>query len=48
VKTHYDMLGGEAALWRIVGSFYDLMDETPDFRAFRKLHPADFMRNTAD
>ena len=26
---------------RLVESFYDLMDETPEFHAVRKLHPAD-------
>ena len=41
MKTHYDTLGGEVAVRRLVDSFYDLMDETPEFHAVRKLHPAD-------
>ena len=37
----YDLLGGEAAVRRLVDRFYDLIDETPEFYVVRKLHPAD-------
>src|SRR5687768_17629137 len=37
----YDILGGEAAVRRLVDRFYDLMDETPEYYVIRKLHPQD-------
>ena len=37
----YELLGGEAAVRKLVDRFYDLMDETPEFYVVRKLHPAD-------
>jgi hemoglobin len=37
----YDILGGEAAVHRVVDRFYDLMDETPEYYVIRKLHPQD-------
>ena len=37
----YDLLGGEAAVRKLVDRFYDLMDEVPEFFVVRKLHPAD-------
>ncbi|HEX2828319.1 MAG TPA: group II truncated hemoglobin [Burkholderiales bacterium] len=37
----YDLLGGEAAVRKLVDRFYDLMDEVPEFYVVRKLHPAD-------
>jgi hemoglobin len=37
----YDLLGGEAAVRKLVDRFYDLMDETPEYYVVRKLHPAD-------
>ena len=35
----YKLMGGEIALRRLVDSFYDLMDEDPDYIGIRKLHP---------
>ena len=37
----YELLGGEAAVRKLVDRFYDLMDETPEYYIVRKLHPAD-------
>jgi hemoglobin len=39
--TPYDRLGGEAGVRRLVGRFYDLMDELPEARPIREMHPAD-------
>lgn len=41
MKTHYDMLGGEAGIRRLVDRFYDLMDELPEAWELRKIHPQD-------
>lgn len=41
MQTHYERIGGEAAVRRLVDQFYDLMDEDPDYYGVRKLHPAD-------
>ena len=40
-KTPYELLGGEAALRRLVDRFYALMDSEPEFYGVRKLHPVD-------
>jgi hemoglobin len=40
-QTPYDMIGGEAAVRRLIDRFYDLMDETPEYYVVRKLHPHD-------
>ncbi len=40
-NPHYDSLGGDEAVRRLVDRFYDLMDEDPDYYGIRKLHPAD-------
>jgi hemoglobin len=37
----YAILGGEAAVRRLVDRFYDLMDEAPELYVIRKLHPQD-------
>lgn len=37
----YELLGGEAAVRRLVDRFYDLMDESPELYVIRKLHPQD-------
>ncbi len=37
--TPYELMGGDPAVRRLVGRFYDLMDEDPDFYGIRKLHP---------
>ncbi|MCA3060006.1 MAG: group II truncated hemoglobin, partial [Rhodocyclaceae bacterium] len=39
-QSPYLLLGGEAAVRRLVDAFYDQMDEDPDFFGIRKLHPA--------
>jgi hemoglobin len=41
MNTHYQRLGGQDAVRRLVDRFYDLMDEDPDYYGIRKLHPAD-------
>lgn len=41
MNTHYERLGGSAAIRRLVDRFYDLMDEDPDYYGIRKLHPED-------
>ncbi len=37
--TPYAMLGGEKTVRLLVDTFYDQMDEDPDFFGIRKLHP---------
>ncbi len=37
--TPYDLIGGEDQVQKLVGRFYDFMDEDPDFFQIRKLHP---------
>jgi len=38
-QSHYDLLGGETAVRKLVDRFYDLMDSQPDAAAIRALHP---------
>ena len=38
--TPYELLGGASKVNELVDRFYDLMDETPEYYAIRKLHPA--------
>ena len=40
-NPHYDAIGGEAAVRRLVERFYQLMEELPQARDVRGLHPAD-------
>lgn len=40
-NPHYQQLGGEAAVRRLVDRFYALMDQLPEARAIRAMHPAD-------
>lgn len=40
-NPHYHQLGGAAALQRLVERFYALMDQLPQARAIRAMHPAD-------
>jgi hemoglobin len=40
-ETPYQLLGGDAALRRLVDRFYDLMDTVPEYYGIRKLHPQD-------
>ena len=37
----YDLLGGEVGVRALVDRFYDLMDDLPEAREIRQLHPAD-------
>lgn len=39
-RTHYDQLGGEAGIRRLVDRFYDLMDTAPEAAHVRALHAA--------
>ena len=36
--SHYDRLGGEPAVRKLVDRFYDLMDEREDVKPLRALH----------
>ncbi len=36
--THYDLLGGDAGVRRLVDRFYDLMDTAPEAATIRALH----------
>ena len=36
---HYERIGGEAAVRRLVDRFYDLMDTLPEATALRAIHP---------
>lgn len=37
--TPYELIGGEQKVVALVDRFYDLMDESPEYFAIRKLHP---------
>jgi len=37
-SSHYDLIGGERAVRRLVDRFYDLMDKDEEVRSLRKLH----------
>ncbi len=37
----YDLVGGEAAVQRLVNRFYDYMDELPEARRLRDIHAPD-------
>ena len=40
-QTPYELLGGEAALKRLVDRFYALMDSEAAYQGIRRLHPRD-------
>jgi len=40
-NPHYLMAGGEQGMRKLVDRFYQLMDELPEAREIRALHPAD-------
>lgn len=40
-NPHYQLIGGEDGIQRLVSRFYALMDELPEARTIRALHPAD-------
>lgn len=41
VVTHFDRLGGEEGVRRLVDRFYDLMDFEEAYRGIRAIHPPD-------
>jgi hemoglobin len=40
MSDHYDLLGGDAGIRRLVDRFYDLMDTAPEAAHVRALHAA--------
>lgn len=40
MKTHYELIGGDAGVRRLVDRFYDLMDTAPEAQHVRALHAA--------
>lgn len=40
-NPHYNLIGGEETIRRLVERFYQLMDELPEAYGIRKLHAAD-------
>ncbi len=40
-NPHYRLIGGEPAVRRLAERFYTLMDELPEARSVRALHPPD-------
>ncbi len=40
-NPHYQRIGGEEGIRRLVERFYELMDTLPEAYGIRKLHPAD-------
>ncbi|WP_454720223.1 MULTISPECIES: group II truncated hemoglobin [Cupriavidus] len=45
--THYERLGGEPAIARLVEAFYRHMDTRPDARGIRAMHEPDLSRTRA-
>jgi hemoglobin len=43
--THYEQLGGDAGIRRLVDRFYDLMDTAPEAVNVRALHAASLKRS---
>lgn len=39
-RTHYELLGGEEGIRRLVDRFYDIMDAEPEAATIRALHAA--------
>ena len=38
MQTHYERIGGEETVRKLVDRFYDLMDQQQDFQGIRELH----------
>jgi hemoglobin len=38
MQTHYERIGGEEGVRKLVDRFYDLMDQQQDFQGIRDLH----------
>lgn len=41
MPSHFERLGGEDVIRKLVDQFYDLMDSIPEYYGIRKLHPED-------
>ena len=41
MQTHYERVGGEEGIRRLVERFYEIMDTEPEAYGIRKLHPQD-------
>lgn len=41
MPSHFERLGGEEVIRKLVDHFYDLMDSVPEYYGIRKLHPQD-------
>ena len=41
MQSHYDRLGGEVVVRKLVDQFYDRMECQPEYNDIRKLHPED-------
>lgn len=41
LTSHFQLIGGQAAIDRLVDLFYDRMDTLPEARTIRAMHPAD-------
>ena len=39
--NHYELMGGDAGVRKLVNRFYEIMDESPEAWEIRKLHPQD-------
>jgi hemoglobin len=39
--SHYDLMGGDEGVRKLVDRFYQIMDESPEAWEIRKLHPDD-------
>ncbi len=46
-NPHFQRLGGEAAVARLVDAFYRAMDQRDDARAIRAMHDADLAQTKA-
>ena len=46
-NPHYQLIGGEPAVRRLVERFYTLMNELPEARTIRTLHPPDLSESKA-
>lgn len=46
-QSHYERIGGEAAIRKLVNRFYALMDELPESYGIRKMHAED-LSSSAD
>lgn len=40
-QTHYERIGGEAVIRKLVDRFYEIMDELPETYGIRKMHAED-------